>query len=46
VTATNLPQMKASIGDLKFGGADGDGDLDMILADWGAITSSSTMGKP
>jgi len=35
VTATHLPQVKASVGDLKFGDADGDGDLDMILADWG-----------
>ena len=35
VTATQLPQTKASIGDAKFGDADGDGDLDIILADWG-----------
>lgn len=35
VTAKQLPQIKASIGDVKFGDADGDGDLDVILADWG-----------
>ena len=35
VTATQLPQFKASIGDAKFADADGDGDLDLILADWG-----------
>ena len=35
VTANQLPQIKASIGDAKFGDADGDGDLDVILADWG-----------
>jgi hypothetical protein len=35
VTAKQLPQGKASIGDAKFGDADGDGDLDVILADWG-----------
>ncbi len=31
----NLPQLNASIGDLELGDVDGDGDLDMILADWG-----------
>jgi hypothetical protein len=35
VTKTHLPQIKASIGDLEFGDADGDGDLDVVLADWG-----------
>jgi hypothetical protein len=35
VTAMQLPQIKASVGDAKFGDADGDGDLDLILADWG-----------
>lgn len=35
VTATHLPQMAASIGDLEFGDVDDDGDLDMVLADWG-----------
>jgi len=35
VTKTHLPQIKASVGDLEFGDADGDGDLDVVLADWG-----------
>lgn len=35
-TATHLPQIAASIGDLELGDVDDDGDLDMILADWGA----------
>jgi hypothetical protein len=34
VTKTHLPQIKASVGDLEFGDADGDGDLDVVLADW------------
>lgn len=36
VTATHLPQRVASVGDLEFGDVDGDGDLDVVLADWGA----------
>ena len=34
-TATHLPQMPLSIGDLEPGDVDGDGDLDLVLADWG-----------
>ena len=35
VTATHLPQLKASVSDLELGDVDGDGDLDMLLSDWG-----------
>jgi hypothetical protein len=35
VTKTHLPQIEASVGDLEFGDVDGDGDLDVVLADWG-----------
>jgi hypothetical protein len=35
VTRSHLPQIDASIGDLEFGDVDGDGDLDVVLADWG-----------
>lgn len=35
-TATYLPQTPASIGDAEFGDVDADGDLDLLLADWGA----------
>jgi hypothetical protein len=34
-TALNLPQGKASVGDIEVGDIDGDGDLDMLLTDWG-----------
>ncbi|MBL8756756.1 MAG: VCBS repeat-containing protein [Planctomycetes bacterium] len=30
-----LPQQPLSIGDAEFGDVDGDGDLDLLLADWG-----------
>ena len=35
VTKTHLPQVEASVGDLKFGDVEGDGDLDMVLVNWG-----------
>lgn len=44
VTATHLPQIDASIGDLEFGDADGDSDLDVVLADWGAGNPMSNQG--
>ncbi|HEY0133425.1 MAG TPA: VCBS repeat-containing protein [Nannocystis sp.] len=34
-TAINLPAINASVGDLEFGDIDDDGDLDVMLADWG-----------
>jgi hypothetical protein len=34
-TGTHLPHIKASVGDLEFGDVEGDGDLDVVLADWG-----------
>jgi len=34
-TASHLPQGLASVGDVEVGDVDQDGDLDMLLADWG-----------
>jgi hypothetical protein len=36
-----LPQQLTSIGDAEFGDVDGDGDLDIVLADWGAKSPGS-----
>src|SRR4029453_1779602 len=44
VTSTNLPAMPLSIGDLEPGVVDGDGDLDLVLADWGPGNNMSNDG--
>jgi len=35
VSDSNLPQIPASIGDLEVGDVDNDGDLDIVVTDWG-----------
>lgn len=44
VTATQFPQIKASIGDLELGDVDDDGDLDMVLSDWGIGSNMNNAG--
>jgi hypothetical protein len=44
VTATHLPKMPLSVGDLEAGDADGDGDLDLVLADWGPGNNMTNEG--
>ncbi len=43
-TATHLPQMPLSVGDLEPGDVDGDGDLDLVLAIWGPGNNMTNAG--
>jgi len=45
VTATNLPAAELSVGDLEVGDVDADGDLDVVLADWGDGNPFDTEGR-
>jgi hypothetical protein len=44
VTETNVPVKIASIGDVEFGDVDDDGDLDIILSDWGPGSNMNNNG--
>ncbi|GAA4268925.1 FG-GAP repeat domain-containing protein [Hyunsoonleella aestuarii] len=44
VTATHFPKIKASIGDMELGDVDFDGNLDIVLSDWGEGTNMNNSG--
>lgn len=42
--SAQLPQQSTSIGDAEFGDVDADGDLDIVLAEWGAGNPQTNAG--
>ena len=43
-TETHLPRMPLSLGDAEIGDVDDDGDLDLVLADWGPGDNMTNAG--
>jgi hypothetical protein len=44
VTSLQFPQINASVGDLELGDVDDDGDLDIVLSDWGTGANMNNIG--
>mgnify|MGYP001819550355 CR=1 FL=1 len=44
LTVSHFPAVKASVGDIELGDVDDDGDLDMVLSDWGPGSNMNNSG--